>query len=128
MAKWLLHILGYPSVVNLKTIIKMNAIWDNLVTKSNMKLMECLFGPDMPTMKGNTTRHHPCQLVSDIVSIPHELHDAQCNICLYIDIMYINGMPFLTTISKNIKYHTTMWVADHTVPTITSLVESILKL
>ena len=46
----------------------------------------------------------------------------------YIDIMYINGMPLLTTISKNIKYHTTMWVADHTAPTITSLVESILKL
>ena len=42
--------------------------------------------------------------------------------------MYINGMPFLTSISKNIKYHTAMWVADHTVSTIASLVESILKL
>ena len=63
-----------------------------------------------------------------MVSIPHELHDAQHDVCLYIDIMYINGMPFLTTISKNIKYHTVMWVADHTAPTITSLVEDILKL
>ena len=63
-----------------------------------------------------------------MVSIPHELQDAQCNVCLYIDMMYINGMPFLTTISKNVKYHTTMWVADHTDATITSLVESILKL
>ena len=43
---------------------------------------------------------------------------------LYIDIMYVNGMPFLTTLSKNIKYHTAMWVA----PTITNLVESVLKL
>ena len=42
--------------------------------------------------------------------------------------MYINGMPFLTTISKNTKYHTAMWVADHTARTITSLVESMLKL
>ena len=42
--------------------------------------------------------------------------------------MYVNGMPFLTTISKNIKYHTAMWVADHTAPTITSLVESVQKL
>ena len=46
----------------------------------------------------------------------------------YIDIMYVNGMPFLTTISKNIKYHTTMWVADCNAPTIASLVEFILKL
>ena len=26
--------------------------------------------------------------------------------------MYVNGMPILTTMSKNIKYSTTMWVAD----------------
>ena len=63
-----------------------------------------------------------------MVSIPHELHDAQHNVCLYIDIMYFNGMPFLTTISKNIKYHTTMWVEDLTAPTIASLFESVLKL
>ena len=42
--------------------------------------------------------------------------------------MYVKGMAFLTTISKNNKYHTTMWVADCTAPTITSLVESVLKL
>ena len=56
MAKQLLHMLGYPSVVNLKTIIKMNVIWDNLVTESDLKLMECLFGADIPTIKGKTTR------------------------------------------------------------------------
>ena len=63
-----------------------------------------------------------------MVSIPHELCDAQCDVCLYIDIIYVNSMPFLTTISKNIKYCTAMWVADHTAPTITSLVESVLEL
>ena len=56
MAKQLLHVLGYPLVVNLKTIIKMNMIQDNLVTESNVKLMECLFKPNIPTVKGKTTR------------------------------------------------------------------------
>ena len=63
-----------------------------------------------------------------MVSISHELCDAQHDVCLYIDIMYSNGMPFLTTISKNIKYCTAMWVADCNAPTIASLVESVLKL
>ena len=42
--------------------------------------------------------------------------------------MYVNGMSFLTTISKNIKYHTAMWVAVPTAPTIASLVETVLIL
>ena len=70
----------------------------------------------------------PHQLVSNVVSVPHDLCDAQCNVCLYSDLMYVNGMPFLTTISKNIKYCTTMWVADQNAPTITSLVGSIFNL
>ena len=52
MAKQLLHTLGFPLLVNLKTIIKMNVIWDNPITEPNVKLMECLFGPDITTIKG----------------------------------------------------------------------------
>ena len=69
MAKQLLHALGYPSVVDLKTIIKTNAIQDNSVTESDIKLMEHLFGPDIPTVKGKTTRQCPHKLVSDVVSL-----------------------------------------------------------
>ena len=128
VAKQWLHVLGYHSVIDLKIIIKTNTIQDNPVTESDLKLMEHLYRPNVPTIKGKTTRQHPHQPVSDVVSIPHELHDAKCNVHLYIDIMYVNGMPFLTTISKKIKYHTTMWVADHNAPTVTSLVESVFKL
>ena len=94
MSKQLLHALGYPLVVNLKTIIKMNANWDNPITESNIKLMECLYGPDIPTVKGKTTRRCPHKLVSNVVSILHKLCDTLLNICLYIFITYINGMPF----------------------------------
>ena len=51
MAKQLLHPLGYPLVVGLKTIIGMNAILDNPITESDIKLMERLYGPDIPTLK-----------------------------------------------------------------------------
>ena len=56
LAKELLHALGYPSVVDLKTIIKTNVIQDNPITESNIKLMECLYGPNSPTIKGRATR------------------------------------------------------------------------
>ena len=131
MAKQLLHALGYPSVVDLNTIIETTAIQDNLLTKSNLKLMEHVFKPDIHTIKGKTTRQCPHQLVSNVVSIPHKLHDAQHNVCLYIDIMYIHGMPFLTTISKNIKYCTAIcsmpllsYVLTHDEATLSNTVHS----
>ena len=65
MAKQLIHTLGYPLVVNLKTIIKMNMIWDNPNTKSDIKLMEHLYRHDIPTIKGKTARRCPHKLVSE---------------------------------------------------------------
>ena len=128
VAKWLLHMLCYFSVVDLKAMIETNAIWDNLVTESDLKLMELLYGTDIATMKGKNTRQCPHQLVRNVVSSPHIFCDAQCNVCLYIDIISVNGMPFLTTLSKNIKYHTAIWVADCNPTTIEPLVESVLNL
>ena len=43
-------------MVDLNAIIKMNVIRDNPITESDIKLMECLYGPDIPTIKGKTTR------------------------------------------------------------------------
>ena len=116
VAKGLLHALGYPLVVSLRTIIKTNTIQDNPITKSDIKLMDHIYGPNIPTIEGKTTRQHLHKLVSNVVLIPHELCDTQCDVCLYIDIMYVNGMPFLTMISKNIKYFTAMWVTNHMAP------------
>ena len=84
VAKQLLHTLGYPSAVDLKTIIKTNMIQDKPDTKSDIKLMECLYRPNSPAIKGKTTRQCPHKLVSNMLSIPHELCDTQCDVCLYI--------------------------------------------
>ena len=57
MAKYLLHVLGYPLVVNLKTIIKMYVIWDNPITKSDVNLMEFLFRPNIPMPTPASQQH-----------------------------------------------------------------------
>ena len=39
------------------------------------------------------------------------------NITLYLDTMFVNKMPFMVTISKNIKYQTADYVSDKKIPT-----------
>jgi hypothetical protein len=104
MAQDLYHSLGTPSINDLKAVIRMNCIKNNPVTISDVNLAEKIFGPDIGSLKGKSTRKKPVHVAPDYVKIPRSLMDAQYSVTLCIDGMFVNGLPFLTTISCNIMY------------------------
>ena len=118
-ARKLLEICG-SSVRDLKTVILSNAIKNNPVTTKQVSLAESIFGKDIGYLKGHTTRHRPQPLVTDQVAIPKELRLRLQEIELFMDGIYVNSMPFLTTISKLLMYRT----AQHSK---TVLMEDILR-
>ena len=78
-AQQLLLTLGCPTVTDLKTIIKTNAIEDCPVTLGDLELAQKIYGPDIASLKGKTTRRKPKQAhVEDEVAIPqvnrHHVH------------------------------------------------------
>jgi hypothetical protein len=115
MARDLYHAIGTPSIEDFKAIIRINAIRNNPVTIDDIKLAEKIFGPDIGTLKGKTTRRKPVPVISDYIEIPRELVEAQREVTLCIDAMKVNGMWFLTTISRNIYYRTAQYVESQTV-------------
>ena len=84
----------------------MNAINNNPVTMEDIALAEAIFGSDIGSLKGKTTRQKPMPVVNNQVEIPRELIAAQKHVTLYMDTMNVNGLSFLTTISGNIYYRT----------------------
>ena len=113
-ARDLFHALGTPSINDFKAIIRMNTINNNPVTTDDIKIAEKLFGPDIGTLKGKTTRRKPLPVVNDYIEIPKELIQAQREVTLCMDGMKVNGQSFLTTISRNIMYRTAQWVKNQT--------------
>ena len=107
--------LGCPSLADMRAAIKMNCIRNQPFTEDDITVAEKIFGPDVATVKGKTTRRKSKPYVRDVVSIPPELIQAQRNVHLCMDTMFVNGMPFLTTISKNIYYRTATFVTARTV-------------
>ena len=109
-AQELYHAIGTPSVQDLKAVLRMNLISNNPVTTEDIEMAERIFGPDIGSLKGKTVRRKPAQVVNDNIEVPRELIASQYAITLCVDIVYVNGLQFLTTISKNLKYRTAQYI------------------
>ena len=126
-ARDLYHSLRTPTVSDFKAIIRINAIKDNPVTTEDIELAEKIFGPDIGTLKGKTTRRKPLPVVSDYIEIPQELVNAQRDITLCIDGMYVNGLTFLSTISRNLYYRTAQYIENRTADEHKEALRSVLR-
>ena len=74
------------------------------VTAEDVDNAEKIYGPDIGTRKGKTTRKKPTPVKRDEIEAPKELIEKNQDITLCMDIMFINGMPMLTTIDRAIRF------------------------
>eukprot|EP00529_Nitzschia_sp_RCC80_P034701 CAMPEP_0113456038 /NCGR_PEP_ID=MMETSP0014_2-20120614/8681_1 /TAXON_ID=2857 /ORGANISM="Nitzschia sp." /LENGTH=124 /DNA_ID=CAMNT_0000347479 /DNA_START=647 /DNA_END=1021 /DNA_ORIENTATION=- /assembly_acc=CAM_ASM_000159 len=87
-ARELLHALGSPSVEDLKKAIRIG-IKNSPVSIADVVIAEKIFGPDVGSLKGKTTRSKVPPPVQNYIEIPPELIKAQESVTLYIDGMYV---------------------------------------
>jgi hypothetical protein len=127
-ARMLLHTLGCPTIQDLKAIIRMNTIANCPVTINDIDLAEKIYGKDIASIKGKTTRQKPTPVIQNMVEIPPELKNAQRNVDLCFDTLFINGMAFLSTISKRIKYRTIEWLPERTMEAYKNGLKNIIKI
>jgi hypothetical protein len=103
-ARRLYHIVGCPTVENFKHILRQNIIKNCPVTPEDVNIAEKIFGGDIGTLKGKSTRRRPTPVKDDLVEIPPELLEQHQDLTFCMDIMYVNGMPMLTGIDRSIRF------------------------
>ncbi|KAG7373397.1 hypothetical protein IV203_034121 [Nitzschia inconspicua] len=103
-------------------------IANNPVTTKDIELAERIFGQDISALKGKTTRPKPVHVVEDYIAIPPELIESQQQITLCIDAMKVNGLWFLTTISRNIYYRTAQYIENQTAAVYLEAMTDILRI
>ena len=65
---------------------------------------------------------------TDVVEIPEELVAEHKKVALCINTLTVNGIKFLFTISKRIKYHTAEQIPDQTAETFFSKINNVLRI
>ena len=103
-AKKLLSALAHPTLTELKALIRMNQIWNNPIETGDVDLIEKVYGPTVAAIIGRTTRKRPTTAALQTIEVPQELRLAHHYVELCIDAMFVNRMPFLTSISRRIKH------------------------
>ena len=117
-AKRTYAMIGHPSQKDFENIIKLNILPDCPITVNDIKIAGKIFGTEIGSLKGKTTRRKPQPVRTDNVFVPPELVKVHKDVILVIDIMLVNNLPFFTSISRNLKFSTIQFLPNRKSETI----------
>ena len=73
---------------------------------------EQIFGPDIGSLKGKTVRRQPPRVQVEEVRLPATIQEHYREVTLACDIMYVNKIPFLMSISRHIRFGTAQHITN----------------
>ena len=96
--------MGASTVKNFKFIIESNQTQDCPIAVADIERAEETHGKDISHTKGKTAPQNPTTKENAIMTTPKELRERNEEIALCIDMMCINKIGFMTSISHPLCY------------------------
>ena len=106
LARALQKAINRPSLPDFLAILDNKLILNCPVTRKDAIAAEHIFGPDLGSLKGKTTRQASPQVHVEQYQIPPVILARYKHVTLAIDVMRINGLPFLISVSEHIAFGT----------------------
>ncbi len=124
-ARYLQAGLSFPSDSDMKWILKSNQISECPVTAEDAAVANKIWGANVASLKGKTTRKTPKPVKTDMVEIPTEIRDLHRIVVLTIDVFFVNKVPFFLTLSRKICFSTVTHLENRKIETIFRALKSI---
>ena len=109
---------GHPSEASFRKEVSRSSTSslfnDSPVSSKDITNARNIFGPSTVCMKGKWVRDRPEVVRPEYVTIPQELIDMNRYVILAADVMFVSGLPFLVTLSRQIRYVTVQFVPRRT--------------
>ncbi len=105
-----MSMLGSPSSATLKLMVRDNLVNNCPVTLDAIRVADHVFEPDVASLQGKMTRRTPGHVDPAYVEIPPKIISRNLNVVVVANLMFINGLPFLVSISRNITLITVSYM------------------
>ena len=121
--------LGRPSQQHFEYILANSLITNCPVTADDAKRALIIYGPDPATLKGKMTKHKGQHVPTfSPVSVPQFVLDHHKRITICEDFFFVQGIPFLHTISRKLQFRTVTQVVNRTKATMLKETRKIVQL
>ena len=125
---WKLYInTGGGGFENFKHYLRQNLIKDNPATTEDANMAERIFVKDVGHLKGSTVRKTPGTIDDSHIEIPRELVHKCNDMTLFIDLMYVNGMPMLTSFDTPLQNRHLVYLETRTKASLYKGLDAILR-
>jgi hypothetical protein len=117
--------IGRPSTKHFIRIVTSNQLPNCPVTRADIIAAEHIFGPDIGSLKGKTVRRRPHLAKPSIEPLPPQIMSRYRNVTLAADVMYVNGIPMLVTISRNLRFATVEALPNRNITTLVKGIKAV---
>ena len=127
LARNVQKMIGRPSTKQFIEIIDSKQLANCPVTRDDVLAAENIFGPDVGTLKGKTVRRAPLPVEVNKVNIPVSLVSRYKNVTLCADVMFVNKIPFMVTVSRHLKFGTATKLGNQQAKSLFSAIVQVYK-
>jgi len=121
--------LGRPYNNQFMKLIQSSFIANCPVTSEHVLRAQYIYGSDVASIKGKTSRIQPRHIVSnDIIPVPQFVREYHNDVTLCADIFFVNGMAFFHTIARNIQFRTVHDIANRKYKTLLGCYQDVANL
>jgi hypothetical protein len=121
--------VGRPSEKEFTDILQNNLIQNCPVTPDDAKQALQIYGPDVATLQGKTVKKQNSGIPNyQAVQILAPIIAQYNNVCLFVDIVWVNNSPYFHTISEWVKFRTVAAINNRTQRTLHMETQAVIKL
>ena len=110
-ARKMMSMMGSPSSATLQRMVRDNLVNNCPVSVTSIKIADDVFGPDVASLQGKMTRKRPTRVDTELVEVPPEIFDRNRNVVVVADLMFVNGLAFLVSVSRGLTLVTVSYLS-----------------